>query len=813
MVSRQKDQTLDWSEEVERLPGPEGEGAQRNDLRRSDFTGGFGTMRDDGTAEARRSLFFSRVVNRTGRDAVGGGGDPRWGGLMGGPRVRGPVALTGLSGFDGTDGAEVRKLVAMVAGGATHYLAAVGRNLIGTTDPTNWAAATVHHTFTDPIIDLKVYGSRKGGPELNIALDGGPRVVTYDLATYYEDGYSFTSGAVDKRKVVPQAFYVWRAADGQYYDLTASVTDDNPETGTGAYLDSFPAADYVLIGFRHVFEAIDWQMGSHANGGGGAPTQVAYWNGTAWATTAFSGFTDGTVSGSSVLQHNGTMSWVYSGSGWLPTVLTSQYQSEPLYFVKVQFSATFTDPSVQVQEVKVRYQLAPQAYAVSGTNLVMIVDNATLITTPAGGTDGVVYDTTGPFAIPASAGGAFSASSGTVIAAENLAGTVYALKDNGVFSVTAGGVPTELAPHMAEQPSVETTQGHTVWNNHLYLAHDWELLEIGPEGGVQSIGPERLTFGASTVQFRATALEGHGIHFLYGAFMGSDGNSYLGAWGIYRHVVDTTTQIESWQRMDTWALVGDLGGRRITAMRVMFDATHQPWLLLGDAFGNILRANLPRGFHPLDPHSGYEWSDAEAEAVWPEYDGFDATRAVVAYRCTFRGRNLDATHYVELATKPGAVDTTTIPWVTRCAANDPDDDDFDDLLFASDHVGYGLNVRLTFRRPAGSFAAAGAILDTFAPWYRQPLRGTQRKWTLNVQAHDRVLTLQRRRVPRTTAGWEALVRRWASPATADRQRFTLVTPTGEARVVMVDGVKESVGRPNPQGPPLLAYAIACSSAE
>jgi hypothetical protein len=30
---------------------------------------------------------------------------------------------------------------------------------------------------------------------------------------------------------------------------------------------------------------------------------------------------------------------------------------------------------------------------------------------------------------------------------------------------------------------------------------------------------------------------------------------------------------------------------------------------------------------------------------------------------------------------------------------------------------------------------------------------------------------------------------------------------------MVDGTKETVGRPAPQGPPILAYQLQCSSAE
>jgi hypothetical protein len=397
------------------------------------------------------------------------------------------------------------------------------------------------------------------------------------------------------------------------------------------------------------------------------------------------------------------------------------------------------------------------------------------------------------------------------------------VKTDGVFSVTSGGIPTELTPHWSEQPSVEDVrngggtvlvptwqnQGVTVWNNRLYAAHDWEVVEITPDGQGNSVGPERLTFGSTTLQFRATALEGHGLHFLYAAFKGSNGNSHLGAYGVYRHITSPTTGVEQWQRMDVWAVVGDLGGRTITSMRVMHHpVSHQPYMVMGDEFAEILVASLPRGFHPLAPNSGYEWSDGLAEVTFPEYDGYDPSRNVTAVRGTWRVRYVDATHRLEMLTKGGHPDLEVggDTWTVRATVTDPDGDGFDDVALNPIHDAHGLNVRLHLIAPVGDHGA-GPLLDAFAPWYRQGPLGDQRKWVLNVQAHDRVATLQGRRIRRTTAGWESFVRGLLG------RRIALVTPTGESRLVMVDGIKETVGRPSTQGPPILAYQISASSAE
>lgn len=918
MLTQQKTGTLDYDEQMEKLTGPEGEGTQRQALLREDFTGGFGVERDDGTPEARRALFYSRVygsrfrtvtdagvtalnpnfmtsvtgafaasdvgkrleidgagaaggthvayivaisnptivqylpaavtVPVTGvvariwtRDEVGGGLDPRFGGLMRGPRVRKGTSMRLLPNFkpSSSDSRPVRKLATYTpasgsyAGVAVH-LAAVGPNLIGTTDPLVWdaAPAVVLHSFSDgagnwfDIADLKVYGSRKGGPELEIALDGWPRHITYDLAKFTPDGGGIIGTDKSQRLVKPQAFYFFDSSAGQFYDLTATLTDDNPDTGAGDMLDSMQATDYFLIGFRHPFDGVQFTLGGHQNGNGATMT-VRYWDGDPtnadpdWDTSAFSALADGTFVGVASLARSGDVTWVYDGStgDWTPAVVTDQYESEPLYFVKVLFSGPL-DNNISMTEVHVRYRLQPEAFAVAGTSLVMVQDNA-LISTPSGGTAGIIYDTTGPFAIPTERGGAFSGTSGEVIGAANLAGTILVVKTDGVFSISEAGETREITPHMSEQPSVETVdnagtgndlaagqnQGMTVWGGALYVAHDWEIIKINADGTGDIVGPERMTFGESQVQLRATAFEGHGLHFLYGAFRGSDGNSYLAAYGVYRHLVNPTTGIEQWTRQDVWAVIGDLGGRTITSMRVMYGTDHQPWLVMGDEFAEVLEASLPRGFHPLAPGSGYEFSDALAEAVFPRYDGFDPSRAIESHRATWRLRHADAGHAIELFAKGGHPDVGAWPALPQSVVSDPDGDGFDDVSLVPAYEGYGLNIRLRFVCPPGDHATPGPILDAFAPWYRQSPLPNQRTWSLNIQAHDRVMTLQQRRIPYTVASWEAFVRGLVG------RRVALVTPTGEVRIVSVDGIKETVARPAPQGPPQLAYTVTCSSAE
>lgn len=860
MLTQQKSGTLDWDEEVKRLQGPEGEGTHRLAAERNDFTGGFGVMHDDGTPEARRALFYSRVYSRDtngvlgdgdgARDDVGGGLDPRFGGLMRGPRVQMFGGLKDLTGFmpSSSDSRPVRKLVTFTPASGTYsglavHLAAVGPNLIGTTDPLTWTGPTavVLKVFDSDIVDLKVYGSRKGGPELEIALDGGPRYVSYDLSGggFSVDGtVSSVTGGDTNRYAKPQAVYFWDDSAGQFFDLTATLTDDNPDTGSGNYLNAMQTGDYLLFGFRHKFSALVWTL---ENENANAALMRIYHriSGTGayvgWSTAYAPGaavFLDNTIDpAGTTLGKSGTSDWVIDEAGkgdWITAFLTPTIQAEPLYFVRVDFDAALSNPTT-LREMKVGYRLMPEAYTVAGTNLVMVQDNA-LITTPSGGTEGLIYDQTGPFAIPSTSGGAFSGTTGKVVGAATLAGTVMVVKTDGIYAISEAGETREIAPHMSEQPSiedvdndltgndvpVEANQGLAVWDNHLFVAHDWEVIKVSADGTGEIVGPERMTFGANTVQLRATALEGHGLHFLYAAFKGTDGKSYLGAYGVYRHVVDTDTQIESWKRMDVWALIGDLGGRTITSMRVMFDTDHQPWLVMGDEFAEVLVASLPRGFHPLAPDSGYQFSDALAEVVFPEYGGFDPTRIVSAYRSTWRVRYASGSRYIQAYFKAGHPDVGAWPALPQATVTDGDGDGFDDVSLSPVYEGYGLNVRLRFRVPVGDHGSQdadgvvgtdGPILDSFSPWFRQGILGNQRTWTFNIQAHDRVMTLQQRRIPRTVASWEALVRAWVD------QRLALVTPTGETRMVKVDGVKETVARPAPQGPPQVAYSVSVSSAE
>lgn len=791
---------LAWDEGTVDQGGPEGAGTQRHDTWRDEFSGGFGLRRDSGSAEAKRMLYYSRVADG-GRtklldgtnvaDQLGGGVDPRFGALCNPPFVQpsaGPVQFPNPAGAADL---AVRTFCAF----QSQWYAAVGPYIYRTA---TLHADTVGHwtlVFTSafgPVVDLLATNLRKGGPELEVATRYGPRYVstTGGLGSYVVDGTTRNpdGSTKDTRDGTPTAIYFWDqsagtpAGAGQFFDATPVLTAD--PSGPGQFdLSLMQTADYLLFGYRSPWAEFKIDMGGHQNSGA-ATLILERWNGTGWDLVP--GVADGTTDGAS-FAHDGSITWPeQSTETWIPAVLATNLQGEQLFFMRVRFTAAFDD-DVKLHHVGIGFRYHVQAFAQTRDRLAMVVDNSRIVFTAYGGTDGEVTDTSDHFAPPSS----------FVLGAAVLVDTVYVRTKDGIYSTDQDGKPRELAPTLKAQPAIDEWHGFGAWLNHLYAANGPELVQLAADGGLQAVGPERLTLSDGALQFRCTALQGDRDHFLYGAFQGSDGKAYWLSWGIYRRITNPQSGVEEWARMDAWAVIGDLEGRTVSAIGAFVEGD-QPTQLFGDTAGGVFYADLPRGFSPLEPHSGASYANVDAEAWFPSFDGYDPTRAVTAFRVHVRGRAIDAARRVEVLTKTPAESA----WTSRGTLTSEGAIGFGD----APHVGLGLDLKLVLRTQ-GSHASTH-LVDGLGLWYRQAILSTQRRWSLTLQAHDRVKDRQGKRLPRTTEDWQTL-----ALATQDTPSFPLVTPLGRTFHVAAEAFHDAVARPARDESPQAALAIVLSSAE